>query len=207
MSSLPRFTLPGKWGRVDLSNEASSRRSIRKITETVTGRREELAMVRAELRSRFQTAADLAREGGASDLYVAFELVKGIPLPAWLTVFSPTIESTDFAALGLDALKTVLDLGAASNDPQVTQRTTDVEGNKIHAVRQSWRRQRQISEGQTESSFEFLEADYWLATTGPNRIALLTFSTALAEYEEQMLALFDAVISTIRWAGRPKTTS
>jgi hypothetical protein len=56
-----------------------------------------------------------------------------------------------------------------------------------------------VVEGEVEQRFEFVEADYWLAARDPNRIALLTFSTALAEYEEEMLALFDAVVSTIRW--------
>lgn len=196
-SSVPRFVLPGRWGRVDLSSEASSRRSIRKIAEAATHRREELATLRADIRERFQTAADLAREGGAADLYIAFELANGVPLPAWLTVFQPDIDSTDFDELGLAELKTVLDLGVVNSNEAVTSAT--VEDAPIHAVRQSWRRQTQATEGEVDEVFEILEADYWLATGAPNRIALLTFSTAYAEYEEEMLGLFDAVIKTIRW--------
>jgi hypothetical protein len=199
MTSTPRFVLPGNWGRVNLSSESASRQSIRKIAETATGRKEELASVRAELRERFQKAADVAREGGASDLYVAFSLTKGIPLPAWLTVFEPEIDSTDFDALGIAELKKTLDLGITTSDEGVTSKTSDIEGTPIHAIRQSWRRQNHVVEGEIEQTFEFLEADYWLAAPNPNRIALLTFSTALAEYEEEMLGLFDAVIQTIRW--------
>ncbi|MEP6481213.1 MAG: hypothetical protein ABJA94_04310 [Rhodoglobus sp.] len=200
---IPRFVLPGSWGRVDLSSEASSRRSIRKIAEAATNRRDDLAPMRADLRDRFQTAADLAREGGASDLYVAFELTKGVPLPAWLTVFQPDIESTDFAALGIKELSTVLDQAAKTPDERVTETRSELEDGAIHAVRQTWRRQTHASEGEgenhVEETFEILEADYWLAASNPNRIALMTFSTAYAEYEEEMLGLFDAVINTIRW--------
>jgi hypothetical protein len=200
---IPRFVLPGSWGRVDLTTEASSRRSIRKIAETATRRREELAPMRADLRDRFQQAADLAREGGASDLYVAFELAKGVPLPAWLTVFQPDLESTDFTALGLTDLNTVLDQAAKSTDERVAERREDLHDGAIHAVRQTWRRQTRVLEGEgnlaVDQTFEILEADYWLAASNPNRIALLTFSTAYAEYEEEMLNLFDAVINTIRW--------
>lgn len=200
---IPKFVLPGSWGRVDLSSEASSRRSIRKIAETATRRREELAPMRADLRDRFQQAADLAREGGASDLYVAFELAKGVPLPAWLTVFQPDLDSTDFRALGLNDLALLLDVSAKTGDERITETRQELDGGAIHAVRQTWRRQTRVIEGEGELAvdqvFEILEADYWLATTSPNRIALLTFSTAYAEYEEEMLGLFDAVIKTIRW--------
>lgn len=204
MVKRPKFVLPGTWGRVNLDSEAASRRSIRKLAESATGRKEELATVRNELRDRLQTAADAAREGGASDFYIAFELAKGIPLPAWLAVFEPDIESTDFAALGLQELTKLLEVGASvvgtgeDADVVVSQPST-----KMHAVRHSWRRTAHVAEGDIEQDFELIEADYWLAATDPNRIALLTFSTAYAEYEEEMLGLFDAVVSTIRWPATP----
>ena len=53
-------------------------------------------------------------------------------------------------------------------------------------------------DGDVERTVEFVEADYCLAANSPNRLALLTFSTALAEYEDEMLSLFDAVVGTIR---------
>src|SRR5690606_13376132 len=199
--STPRFELPGKWGRINLRSEATIQRSIRRVLDEVTRRRDDLVEPRAELRRRFQKAAEIAKEGGATDFYVAFQLVPTIPLPAWVAVFTPEIESTDFTALGLGELTQFLDKGMASwgdADAEVRSATTGPEG-EIHAVRHSWRRIADVVEGDVEQRFEFVEADYWLAARDPNRIALLTFSTALAEYEEEMLALFDAVVSTIRW--------
>ena len=194
----PKFVLPGSWGRVDLSSEAASRSSIRKLAETATNRKEELASLRAEIRVRFQKAADLAREAGATDLYLAYELAKGIPLPAWLTVFSPEIDEVDFTALGLDELSTVLRYSIATNNPDIAIAEPALN-EQIKAVRHSWRRVTHVVEGEVEEDFEVLEADYWLAAADPARIALMTFSTAYVEYEEEMLNLFDAVISTIRW--------
>ena len=197
-ATTPRFVLPGTWGRVDLRSEAASRSSIRKLAEQVTRKREELAGARAEIRDRFNAAAEAARGSSATDLYVAFELTKGVPMPAWLTVFTPEIDAVDFQALGLGDLQKVLEKGVAVADPTVTTTETTTD-NEIRAVRQSWRRVAHVAEGNIERDFELLEADYWLAAANPNRVALITFSTAFVEWEDEMLRLFDAVISTIRW--------
>ena len=199
--STPKFLLPGKWGRINLSTEATTQRSIRKVLDEATNRRDDLATTRAELRTRFQKAADSAREGGATDFYVAFSLTPAIPLPAWIAVFTPEIESTDFRALGLTELSTFLETGTKAWGPDgaaVAPMAVGAE-SQIHAVRHSWRRTHDIVEGEVERTFEFVEADYWVAAQNPNRIALLTFSTALAEYETEMLELFDAVVHTIEW--------
>lgn len=201
----PRFVLPGSWGRVDLRSEAASRASIRKIADKATGRREELASIRAEIRDRFNKAADAARGSSATDLYIAFELTKGVPLPAWLTVFTPEIDAVDFQALGLSDLAEVLDRAITTTDDEVTTTETPM-AEQIRAVRQSWRRVAHVTEGETEQDFEMLEADYWLAATNPNRIALMTFSTAYVQWETEMLQLFDAVVNTIRW-GAPLVDS
>lgn len=192
-----RFSLPGKWARIDLSSDSASRASIRRLLESVTNRRDDLATLRAGLRERLQFAADTAREGGAVDMRVAIELVKGIPLPAWAVLFEPHVESEDFERLGLQELQKVLDI-AVKQDGVDTAR---IDRDRIHAVRHSWRRVTHVAEGQVERDFEIVEADYWLAAANPNRIALLTFSTAFADYEEEMLGLFDAVVGTIRWEG------
>ena len=198
----PRFVLPGTWGRINLASEAATAKSIRKVLEQVTRRRDDMADTRQQLRNRMQRAADVAREAGATDFYVAFSLTPKVPLPAWVSVFTPEIDSVDFGALGLGDLASFLDAGTKSWGPEGAEVVTGEVGadsERLHAVRHSWRRVVDVVEGEVEQTFEFVEADYWLAATNPNRIALLTFSTALAEYEEEMLSLFDAVVGTIRW--------
>jgi hypothetical protein len=204
----PRFSLPGRWSRVDLTDESTTRRTVRRMIEQSLGHRDELVKERAELRQLLQPAVDSAREVGASDFYVALELVEGIPLPAWLMVFLPSVEDTDFLRLGLDALTSALEESAQIVEPDARTSFVDRPGEResaISAVRQNWRR-RTVSPDDPEVGFDVLEVDYWIAAAHPNRIALLTFSTGYAEYEEQMLALFDAVVRTIRWpADEPAT--
>ncbi|GMA91741.1 hypothetical protein [Homoserinibacter gongjuensis] len=151
--STPRFALPGKWGRINLRSEASIQRSIRRVLDEVTRRRDDLVEPRAELRRRFQKAAEIAKEGGATDFYVAFQLVPTIPLPAWVAVFTPEIESTDFDSLGLGELTQFLDRGMGSwgdTDATVRPATTGPDG-EIHAVRHSWRRVAEVVEGRSSS--------------------------------------------------------
>jgi len=198
----PRFELPGRWGRIDLATEASVHRSTRQLLSELTNKRDDLAELRAELRRRFEKAALAARSAGATDFYIAFNLTPKVPLPAWVSVFLPEIESTDFAALGLGELSAFIDAGTrgwGGDGSSTVSGALEADGISMHAVRHSWRRVAEIEEGETPREVEFIEADYWIAAREPNRLALLTFSTALAEYEEEMLALFDAIVSTLRW--------
>lgn len=199
--STPHFELPGKWGRINLASELTIQRSIRQVVDEVTVRRDDLATPRAEMRRRFQKAAELAREGGATDFYVAFNIVPGIPLPAWIAVFLPRVGEAELKEIGAGALVDFLDKGMSgwSGDDADVRPGVPAGDDAIHAVRHSWRRVRDIVEGEVEQRFEFVEADYWIAAREPERIALLTCSTALADYEEEMLALFDAIVSTLRW--------
>lgn len=201
-----RFALPGSWARIPLDSEAQALRAVRKLTEQVTGRKEELATLRAELRARFTTVVEAAREGGAEDLYIGLELVPGIPLPAWAAVFPADAEQLDLAAVGFADLGRGLDFaaGAAPEGGSTARGDGETGGDgddatRVHAVRHAWRRTTQVAADGEERTFDLVEADYWIAAAEPNRMALVTFSTALAEYEEEMLELFDAVIGTLRW--------
>jgi hypothetical protein len=193
----PLFALPGTWGRINLATDATTLSSIRRVVEHSVGRDDKLASLRADLRKRFQEAAKIAREGSAVDFHIALELAPGVPLPAWLAVFLPEIHAGDFERLGLSELEAFLDAGLATvqtNDPTASKKF-DVE--RTHAVRQAFHRVREATEN--EPALDLLQVDYWLAAAHPNRIALLTFTTNFVELETQMLELFDAVISTVRW--------
>ena len=209
MSKLPTFVLPGSWGRINLTSEAASRKSIRRLTEDVTNRRDDLAMPRAEMRDRFQKAADLAREGGATDLYIGRELAPGLPLPAWITVYDiqPTGGEEFFEKMGIAELSSALQASVGPAPAGGDTRASDVEGTPIRAVRQTYRRTRRVVEDETEVEFDLIEADYWIAAANPSRMAMITFSSAYAEYEAEMLGLFDAVISTLRWEVAPSEES
>ncbi|MCS0500353.1 hypothetical protein [Protaetiibacter mangrovi] len=194
-----RFALPGSWARIPLASEAEALRAVRKLTEQVTGRKEELATLRAELRGRFTRVVEAAREGGADELYIGLELVPGIPLPAWAAVFPADPGQVDLSAVGFPELARGLDFVVGAPPEGGTSETSDDPRARVHAVRHAWRRTTEVAADDVERTFELVEADYWVAAAEPNRLALITFSTALAEYEEEMLELFDAVIGTLRW--------
>ncbi|MET0989246.1 MAG: hypothetical protein ABWY54_01225 [Glaciihabitans sp.] len=196
-SGAPRFALPGTWGRINLASSATVQSSIRKVVEHAIGRDDRLATVRAEMRSRFLEAATVARDHDATDFHIALELAPGIPLPAWVSVFVPDIDATDFQALGLTDLKEALNFGLSTAQNDVATSQTVVEKTRVHAVRQAFRTVQPATDEAPE--LELLRADYWLAAPNPNRLALLSFTTGYVQFETEMLELFDAVISTVRW--------
>jgi hypothetical protein len=196
-SGAPRFALPGTWGRINLASSATMQSSIRKVVEHAIGRDDRLATVRAEMRSRFLEAAAVARDHDATDFHIALELAPGIPLPAWVSVFVPDIDATDFQTLGLTDLKEALNFGLSTAQNDVATAQTVVEKTRVHAVRQAFRTVQPATEEAPE--LELLRADYWLAAPNPNRLALLSFTTGYVQFETEMLELFDAVISTVRW--------
>ena len=208
MTESPRFVLPGTWGRIDLRSNARMERTIRQLVERTLGRADSLAAVRGELRGRFRSAVELAMTQGAVDFYVSLELAPGVPLPAWLAVILPAFESDEFARLGgsevADALTRQLTLSEPRGAepvlrlaPEASASTEATSRDPISAVRQVVHRTEPAVD--EVPSMDILRVDYWLAATSPNRVALLSFSTALAELEEPLLGLFDAIVGTARW--------
>ena len=88
------------------------RSAVRKMLEQLTNRQDELATLRAELRERFTKAAELARSGGATDLFIGLELMPGLPLPAWIAVFPADYENADFDSIGFTEFTKALDVAA-----------------------------------------------------------------------------------------------
>jgi hypothetical protein len=142
---------------------------------------------------------EAAREGGAEELYIGLELVPGIPLPAWAAVFPGDASQLELSGVSFADLSRGLDFAVGSAPEGGSVEKIDDPRSRVHAVRHAWRRTTEVASDDGERSFDLIEADYWIAAAEPNRVALLTFSTALAEYEEEMLELFDAVVGTLRW--------
>ncbi|MGL4339155.1 MAG: hypothetical protein ACRCSP_01845 [Rhodoglobus sp.] len=198
--SSPRFALAGSWAQIPLGSEADTLSSIRKMVQHVTGRADQLATIRAQMRERFVAAADAARSGGASELFIGLELMPGIPLPAWIAVFPVADKGIDTGNMEFADFARAVDLSTGSAPEGGTKKAADIDSSTaLHAVRHAWRRSTDLVDEGVERSFDFIEADYWIAASEPNRLALVTFSCALAEYEEEILELFDAMVSTMSW--------
>jgi hypothetical protein len=191
--SPPRFVLPGTWARVDLANESTIRATVRKVVDDAVGRRDDQARLRRELRDAITAAAAPARERGAVEFHFARELTAGIPLSATLAVFvvrADLAPMTDMPAGAIDL--TVADAVA----PAGPVGRADVSPG-IRATRTTSRRLVPDREG--VPGHEILEVDYWISAAAPARIAVLSFSTALSDLEDDMLQLFGAIVQTVRW--------
>lgn len=192
------LVLPGTWWSIDLIDEDASRRSVRALVHTVLGRDDRLARQRAELRASTDALATKAREGGASDLYIAHELVPGLSVPISLTVFwpqQPVLGSKpsdprsviDLVRVGLSAQpgadaysdEVVEDLGQTSTWRRCTLVANEADGDV--------------------PAFGTLIVEYWVAVPGTQRVVLLTFSTGFLQARDKMLEMFRAMVALIAW--------
>jgi len=181
---------------VDLSSDESARASTKRIVEKAVGKDDSAARLRAELRERILSAVTPAREKGAIEFHFAQELTTGVPLSASLAVFVVRADLAELDPLaGADMSRLVAEaLRDSSNDAAI-------DAGSLSVVRKTYKH-RHLEPDAPE--IPILQADYWVTGVRPARVAILSFSTAFVEFEEQMLDLFDAILKTIRWdvAGR-----
>jgi hypothetical protein len=56
-----------------------------------------------------------------------------------------------------------------------------------------------VGSGDDTGTMETLVVDYWAAVPGTKRVMLVSFSTSMAELQEQLLQFFDAIMRAARW--------
>lgn len=196
-STAPTFAMPGTWSRLDLRSDAAMLRGIRRIADQSFGSADELASLRHEFRAMLTEIAETSRTQHAVDLYFAREITPGVPMPVSLAVFLPEIDDARFSSLGVEELRTAV--SAVVSQPGDEKNESVPLATVVQAARRT--RVRTVPESEHTPRYDLLQADYWLAAARPNRIALLSFSTALADFEEEMLELFDAIVKTVRWTA------
>lgn len=194
------LVLPGRWGTIDLTDAETSRRAVRTVVAQAIGRRDDMAAQRARLRAQTEALAAQAREGGATDLYIALELVPGLAVPLSLTVFWPAQ-----AVLGSSpsAPETVIDRVhelLATRDDDHDDSDDLIEDLGETATLRRCRLVHNDADADTDApAYDTLIVDYWLAVPGTQHVVLLTFSTPFLQGAEQVLALFRAMVNVIRW--------
>ncbi|MHA7985461.1 hypothetical protein ACX9R5_06600 [Rathayibacter sp. CAU 1779] len=195
------LVLPGSWWSIDLANDDASRRSVRALVEKVLGTDDRLARQRAELRTSTENLAAKAREGKATDLYIALELVPGLNLPMSLTVFWP-----EQPVLGSkpSTPRSVIDLvrEGLSAQPGANEYTDEIVEDLGETS--TWRRCTLFANPAHDDvpAFDNLIVDYWIAVPGTQRVVLLTFSTPFVQEKEKMLELFRAMVALTKWRDR-----
>jgi len=188
---VPVVVLPGAWSRVDLSSDEAARASTKRIAEKAVGKGDAGARLRAELRERILSAVSPAREKGAVEFHFAQELTTGVPLSASLAVFVVRADLAELDSLGGADMSRLV-----SESVKDGSTDTAIDAGSLGVVRRTYKRKYVESDA---PELPILQADYWVTGVRPARVAILSFSTAFVEFEEQMLELFDAILKTIRW--------
>ncbi|WGX98377.1 hypothetical protein [Nocardioides sp. L-11A] len=193
------FLLPGKWWHIVLTTPEETRRQVRQMARSVIGRRDDRAQLRHDVQASVERAAEAAAQAQGSDFYFAVEIVPGVPIPASLAVCWPEVPaglSLDVSpAAGAEALSAHLRRSGRWGEVAVLE--TDGPG----VVRTVKTIAGPLSAGTGVEGAGEVVASYWLVRQESPFPLLLTFSSALVSMREEMVPLFDAIVSTVEWGG------
>lgn len=195
------FVLPGRWWHIAITTPEATGREIRTMVRSVVGRDDSRAQLRREMQASVQAAAATAAKLHGSDFYFALEIVPGVPIPASLAVCWPPIPAglaiTVSARAGADAL-------AGHLQAVETSATIDILVlGSYDVVRVVKTRTGQLSAGTGIEGAGEVVASYWLLRQDARVPLLLSFSSALVSMKDEMIPLFDAIVSTVDWTEPP----
>lgn len=192
------FTLPGSWWHIPLEDEQGIAGRVRAMMTGIIGRDDQQAQLRHELKAKVVSAATAAREADASDFYFAREIVPGVPIPVSLGVYAPDIPvglSSEASAIAA-AESLSMSMQRVDDDlhlvPAGGPDTAVLRGHKIL-------RGGELAVAEQEEAGQLI-VSYWLIQKGSGRVPLLSFATPLHAMADEMLELFDAIVSTVTTA-------
>ena len=162
-------------------------------------------MLRERVTHEITEAIDTAIRAGGQSMFIAVNILDGVPLPISFVVYLPEVGMTP--AIGTDPDK-VLDILERGIDHVATHEHTDpadpadrvrielaeTKASRIHRVRTI-----DVGSGEDAGVVETLVVDYWTAVPGTKRVLLVSFSTSMAALQEQLLQFFDAIMRAARW--------
>lgn len=198
-----QIVLPGSWWTIPVTDEDASKRAIHALANKVTNKMDDFARLRADLRRQLTELTDTAREGGAGELYLALEIVPGMPIPMSIAVFWPDLnvlgstpsDSSTVIELVRIALQSASDAGEYTDEEVATL-----------GASATFRRCKTITHEADGDVPEYstLVVDYWVAVPGTQHVALLSFSTNFPHERELMIELFKTIVESLRWAPAPE---
>lgn len=194
-----KLLLPGSWWTIPLENPEDTKASIHRLVAKVSGRADELATLRADLRRRFTSAAQTAREGSASEFYISLEIAPGVPLPASLSVLWPEVYLPS-SIEGGDALLAEVRAYVGESGAEGTASIEDVVlDDTVGLRRTSLTVGPALPDDPDSPEVTTLEADYWIVVPGTLQLVVLSFASTLGEIDAALLILFDAIVATAKW--------
>lgn len=195
------FALVGSWAAIPVADPAAASRAVRRLVDESIGRADELATFRHGLRSMLDDSVAGSRRGNGQMMYLAREIVPGIPLLATLTIAWPplaplpvSVGTRPKAARAMLKQMLIENLGGADD--------TELELEQSVALRRASVVPAPIADGA-----DSLRLDYWVSSPIPGRFVLFAFSTPLLRIRDQVTTLFDTMVESIRWdAAAPGST-
>ncbi len=196
-----RFRLLGSWHAV-LLNELESRDLVSEFVASVVGKRDIDATLRARMRQDLTTAIATAQAGHARAMFIATEVVPGLPMPVTLTVYSPPrMHMSPAVGTSPETVMAVLKKSFAATGMAHlgTARESSIPGSRI--LRLHHVDDHDLPE-QPELHTRTLTADYWYTVPGSKQVVVATFSTPMGDIPNLMLDYFDAVVRASYWDER-----
>lgn len=199
------FVLPGRWWHIALGDADDVARQARNMCRSAVGRRDDRAQLRHDLQTAVERAAVAARDAEATDFYFALEIVPGVPLPASLAVYWPPVPFGLSFDAGPSAAAAALGANLRATQPGATVEVSG--GDELALVRTIRTMVGSTFAATGVEGAEELTVSYWVIRPDAPRPLLLSFTTALASLQEDMVALFDAIMSTVQWDVPPAELS
>ncbi|MBF0688442.1 MAG: hypothetical protein IR158_11850 [Cellulomonas sp.] len=180
--------LPDDWAVLDLEDDAARTACVEDLVARQLSGAPDLAPLRAAMRQELLRSTERAARAGGVLMALAVGTGGAPPVPASLTVYRVP-GSLD--ARGRAAMTSVL----ASDEPGHTLDLGEgPAGTVLRRVRPTG-----ASSGLTgDREVPALVADYWVEPTPGAQLVYLVFSSPLVDLRDELLGLFDTVVSSVR---------
>src|SRR5690606_36232935 len=161
--------------------------------------------VRQRVTHELTEAIDAAVRAGGQSMFIAVNILDGVPLPISFAVYLPETGMTPAIGTDADRVLDILEQGitqvatSGHADPGDTTDRIRVELSETKATRLHRVRTIDVGSGADTGTMETLVVDYWTAVPGTKRVMLVSFSTSMAELQQQLLQFFDAIMRAARW--------
>lgn len=198
-----RLVLPPGWLRLDARSDAGRARLDAELDRVLPRTYEPtLAPVVAQARAQAHVALQQARDAGALDLYLPLGGVRGIPIPASFLVAVRRFAAApppELAKQGPEALAVALIANLAASMPDAKTRMMPA-GPAVRSTRPVTEAGSDVAPAMTGVRVDYIwpvpsDAAFWvMASFTTMRTPELPTSIT-----DQLVALFDAIMSTWRW--------
>lgn len=186
------FVLPGRWWALPTTGpETQLLARVKRHVERAVGTADDRATLRREVRTQLLDAARAAREMGADHVYLAEQLADGVPFPATLLVVRAG-ERQRLHGTVAERAQALLAVLPADKTPAVVDSVAFPLARNVEVG----------STALPQSADEYeggVKVHYWLASPLTGELMLFAFSCPLIALHEQVVDLFDAIMSTVRF--------